>query len=131
MKRYETIDVINGSKIVDYELPVIEYSESLVDKSHFIPTQEAVKRLVNAPPLSADIIETMYDYANGHDTGMNIPIGRKPGADLAEISQDIVARQNDINEKLKEGAKNYKIAQEIDKALKENVVTNKTTTENI
>ena len=55
MKRYETIDVINGSKIVDYELPVTEYTESLVDKSHFIPTQEAVKRLVNAPPLSADL----------------------------------------------------------------------------
>lgn len=131
MKRYETIDVINGSKIVDYELPVIEYTESLVDKSHFIPTQEAVKRLVNAPPLSADIIETMYDYPNGHDTGMNIPIGRKPGADLAEISQDIVTKQNDINEKLKEGEKNYKIAQEIDNAINKNVVKNPTNSPHI
>ncbi|MEM1986735.1 MAG: hypothetical protein QXQ24_08365 [Nitrososphaeria archaeon] len=116
MKRYETIDWLNGSKLIDYELPVIEYDESITDKSHFIPMAESVKRL-SVGPMSADTIAMMYDYPDGKDNGMNVPIGRKKGVDIAEVSNEIRLSQNKIKQQLKEGKERADIAKSVDNAM--------------
>lgn len=116
MKRFETIDWLNGSKIIDYELPVIEFEESITDKSHFIPMAESVKRL-SVGPVSSDTIAVMYDFPDGKDTGMNVPIARKKGVDIAEVSNEIRMSQAKIKEQLKEGKKRADIAQSVDNAM--------------
>lgn len=116
MKRYETIDWINGSKLIDYELPVIEYDESITDKSHFIPMAESVKRL-SVGPMSADTVATIYDFPDGKDNGMRVPLSRKKGIDIAEVSNEIRISQNKIKEQLQEGKKRADIAESVDKAM--------------
>jgi hypothetical protein len=117
MKRYQTIDWINGSKIIDYNEPTTEYDDSLTDKTHFIPTQEAVKRLANQPPMSSDQINQSYDFPDGKDNGVTIPTGRKLGRDLAEISTEINNQNALIKDQLIEGKKKADLAMTIDNAI--------------
>ncbi|MEM1986748.1 MAG: hypothetical protein QXQ24_08430 [Nitrososphaeria archaeon] len=107
---------MNGSKLIDYELPVVEYDESLTDKSHFIPMAESVKRLA-VGPMSADIVATIYDFPDGKDTGMRVPLNRKKGVDIAEVSNEIRTSQNKIKEQLQEGKKRADIAKSVDNAM--------------
>ena len=47
MKRFDTISSLpDVMSIIDYDpMPDADYEPSLTDKSHFVPTSEAVKRL--------------------------------------------------------------------------------------
>ena len=44
MKRWLTVNPFDGSETFDYTLPKKEWDESIVDKSHFIPIAEALKK---------------------------------------------------------------------------------------
>lgn len=121
MKRYEKIDWLNGSRIIDYEIPKKEFEDSITDKSHFIPMSESVKRIKNMAPISGDTIKIMYDFPNGRDNGAPLPIGRKIGHDIAELSTAIRQDSEYAKKELIKGAKNKKIADEVDRAMTETV----------
>lgn len=89
MIRYKSVVPLAGSVFVDYKAPTIVYSESLTDKSHFVPMSEAVKRLAQQPALGRDVIASIYDFADGRDTGMAVPLSRNKGVDMAELSVSI------------------------------------------
>lgn len=73
--------------------------EYVVDDSHFVPMSEAIHQLgVNA---SASNNAGLYDFPDGKDTGIPLPISRKKGVTLAEISMAI----NESNVKISDAAK--------------------------
>lgn len=95
MKRFDTIRTNGTIKVIDYELPDVQYDISLTDKSKFIPTDEAIKRLTGQA-LSASEIEQNYDFVDGKDSGMKVPVGRMKGLDIAEVSTAVRAEQAEI-----------------------------------
>lgn len=101
MKRFDTVCVTGVMSVVDYDLPVVSYDETLTDKSHFIPTSEAIKRLSASGALSDAEVSQNYDFTDGHDTGMKVPVGRMRGLDIAEVSNAVKAEQQAVRDEVK------------------------------
>ena len=99
MKRYDTINLDKSMKIEEYEDPKVKYGPYIVDDSNFVPISEAIKQLANQG-LSDVEMKSYYDFVDGHDTGIKIPINRThDGKDIAEISQHIMEQVNNIADK--------------------------------
>lgn len=116
MKRWITINPIEGSQTYDYDIPKKEFPDYIVDKSHFIPTAEILRNLeINGSAMhNADL--QGYDFKDGKDTGMMIPPTRRGnGADLAEVEQ--FARDADISarNKVKEAIANKKLQDSVNR----------------
>lgn len=117
VKRLSTIDVLHGSSVCDYELPTNKRGSYIVDDSHFCPMSEAVKQLANSRPLTDEEIAQCYDFTNGFDNGMQIPVQRMAGiADITEMTEAITSQARDIAKKL-EVAKDKKSYQDKINAL--------------
>lgn len=102
MKRFAKIDVINGSSLVDYKIPEIEFTKSLVDKSGFVPIADAVHALTAGNRAHVDDTN-QYDFTDGVDTGVDVSF-RKKGLDLAEVYQDVVRGRKEMLEKAQQAA---------------------------
>ncbi|QCS37176.1 hypothetical protein [Tortoise microvirus 64] len=63
-----------------------KWEPSETDPSYFVPTAEAVKT-INTSPLSPSEIARFYDFKDGKDNGSPVPLSRKRGLDLADISE--------------------------------------------
>lgn len=116
MKRLNTISTFDKTNVTtqDYIIPTYsDFPPSVVDKSFFVPDAEAVKRLASAPKLSSDEVRSMYDFPNGDDDGSPMPLTRRPGADLAELSNSILEKQSDISARLSALEHNNKVQNEI------------------
>lgn len=85
-----------------YELPKTPETSFIVDDSSFVPLSEALKQLDNVAPLSSEQEAKFYDFADGSDNGMSIPINRSPRdySDIAEISTAIVDKVKEASENL-------------------------------
>lgn len=96
MKRFVTISVF-GSKTKDFDIPTWnKKTKRIVDDSHFIPMSEAVKQLSKTSPLSQGVIDVIYDFPDGKDTGMKPPVARlRP--DLAVLSQEVRAQNEQLS----------------------------------
>lgn len=84
MKRFATITPFGALKVVDYEQNyVTDFGESVTDDRYFTPRE--VQPLVAAPTPSP----ALYDFPDGKDNGVSLPISRRKGVDLAEVSSEI------------------------------------------
>ena len=98
MKRIKGFDRQIGES--EYELPVTPDTPYVIDDSSFVPMSEAVKQLGHVNSDGSDY-SGYYDFADGEDTGIEIPITRtKQGQDIAEISNHIMNKVNDISEEV-------------------------------
>lgn len=99
MKRYSTICQFSDNKLTDYDYSEKFYNPFIVDDSVFVPMAEALKQLSKTSEITEQQIRENYDFPNGHDTGMEIPITRKHGiADITEISSAIMEKTEKIVE---------------------------------
>lgn len=116
MKRYSSINSIYSDKsnLVDYKLDEsIEFGESLVDKSHFVPMAEAVASL-NQNSNAAHIDDLNYDFADGRDDGRNIPSSRNPhNREITQQYLDTKELAKSAGEAYKKGVKKAQISKEI------------------
>mgnify|MGYP000043899068 CR=1 FL=1 len=94
MKRFDTICNLGDQSLVDYEIPDVEFGESITDDSFFVPTAEALKTASGV--LSEDEVRRYYDFPDGKDTGIVVPLARKKGVDIAELSTDVRRQQDEI-----------------------------------
>lgn len=91
MKRYETINSIVGSKLVNYEIPDEPIGDYCVDDSHFVPISEAVKSITGS---AGDLTQEFnFDYKDGKDTGFKVPVDRTHRLD-ALVDTVTALRQN-------------------------------------
>ena len=111
MIRFNTIPTGLGCDgIIDYNNPVVEWEESLTDDSYFVPQSE--NRNISASPLTqADFI--YFDFHDGKDTGVAVPVSRIKGVDIAEISNSVVSQSGSITDKIAEAEELEKIAQKL------------------
>lgn len=70
-----------------------DFGESKADFAAFVPTAESVRSL----PVG-DIGLQHYDFPDGKDDGRPVPLGRKRGVDIAELSEEIVQQQANVKE---------------------------------
>lgn len=86
----------------EYKLPVTPDTEYIVDDSCFVPMSEAVKQLGLNPNFTGSDQKTMYDFPDGKDNGIEMPINRtKDGKDIAELSSVIYEQQEKIGNEIK------------------------------
>lgn len=94
MKRFNTICNLGDQSLIDYDIPDVEFGESITDDSFFVPTAEALKTASGV--LSEDEVRQYYDFPDGKDTGVAPPLARKKGVDIAELSTDVRHQQDEI-----------------------------------
>lgn len=104
VKRLSGVNTFTNNKIVEYELPKTPKTKYIVDDSSFIPMSEAVKQLSRVS-VSNEIENMCYDFKDGKDTGMKVPIQRMGMSDITEISQSIMEDIHDITDKIEKGKK--------------------------
>lgn len=85
--RLDTVSAVDGSRVIEYSIPEKKYGEYCVDRSHFQPISEAVKQLTAGQSAGGILPDVYYDFPNGRDTGMRVPVDRLHGiSDITEIS---------------------------------------------
>lgn len=87
-----------------------KFEESKADFTKFVPTSESVRSLP-----AGDIGLQHYDYPDGRDDGRPVPIGRRRGVDIAELSEEVRKQQGSIAEQWQE----YKVNEKLDSLHKE------------
>lgn len=108
VKRLTTVSLVDKSVSTDYVLPLYKNGDYVVDDSGFQPMSEAVKQLSKTAPLTSDQIAAAYDFPDGKDTGMKVPVERMPRtSDIVEIvsgmqqeAAEVSAKVDRINERL-------------------------------
>lgn len=102
IKRYNTSAWWEQQKIVEYDETAINKGSnsciSITDKSSFVPNAELMKKarqgIVNG--------QALYDFKDGKDTGIKVPVSRIKGLDISELSEAIIEQQNDVKDKITE-----------------------------
>lgn len=117
VKRLNTVTQVEKLSIVEYELPKTDCGKFIVDDSNFIPMSEAIKQLgVNG--AGADDGTLAYDFIDGNDNGMPVPISRRKDIrDIAEISSEIMADVDKAAKTIEEVKTVQKKQKDFEKAL--------------
>lgn len=93
-----------------HEIPVYDPGDRLVDDSAFVPTAESIRRLTSASYGNSAQSSWAYDFRDGKDTGIAVPITRYPGVDPTEVQayKDSLMQQvkDDVQEQLDNAANN-------------------------
>lgn len=117
MKRYSTVSLFAPVKIIDYQIPKVEYDPSVTDDSYFIPVSEAVKKMT--PFVGNASTDQYFDFPSGRDTGREVPLGRKPGMDIAEVSTAVREEASALEAKSEKAKKDLEQRLKFDQAVAE------------
>lgn len=106
-KTFKTINSSGDLEIIDAPKFTKDMSRSLTDKTNYVSDSEAIKRLTlqGSQPLTNPQLKAFYDFADGHDTGMKLPVTRFKGVDIAEVSTEIKKETENIKEALEKEQK--------------------------
>lgn len=94
MSKYITLNTVNMfSKLQRFEVDTKHNMTTInapycIDDSKFCPTAEALKN-INGTPLTDEQIANSYDFPDGKDNGMSLPIGRGRFSDITELSTEV------------------------------------------
>lgn len=100
MKRYETIAPF-GASIVDFvDRSNSVFGESVTDDSFYVPEKELIKRLKNGVAYG-QALAGEFDFRDGKDTGLAVPIDRYKGIDIAEVTEYARAKSEACADSLK------------------------------
>lgn len=130
--RYNTISALpNVMKLHDYSFNTSsKFADSLADRTNFVPLSEQIKSLDKSGrglSKAGDVGDSrFYDFPDGKDTGISVPVSRRKGADLAEISVSVRKDSKKISDAVSAAASLHK---DID-ALKK-VVDTKVSSESV
>lgn len=111
MQRFNKISLVEKTEKIDYQYKSPTFTESITDKSFFIPTSQQLQGLQRNTMTQEDLQH--YDFKDGKDTGKPVPITRKQGIDLAEISTAIHNEQETIKETINKAIKTEKLKQQL------------------
>lgn len=100
MGKYITLNTVNMfGKLQRFEVDTKHNMTTIkapycIDDSKFCPTAEALKN-INGTPLTDEQIANSYDFPNGKDNGMSLPIGRGRFNDITELASEV--QKNNAN----------------------------------
>lgn len=107
MQSYHNVTMFSCD-VVEVEQPKKDYGDYVVDDSSFVPMSEAVKR-VTAGALTPDQVKSMFDFSDGKDTGVKIPVDRSHrfSGDIAEVSELAHQAVADVSSSLAKAKDDY------------------------
>lgn len=97
MKRYSSLCAFDNEIVECSEKVNCNFDESVTDDSFYVPEKELIKRLRNGVTYG-QALQGAYDFADGKDTGVAVPIDRYPGIDRAEVSEFVRAKESEARE---------------------------------
>lgn len=101
--RLSAVSSVYGGKVIEYTPPVKKYGPYQVDRSHFHPMSEAVKQLTSYQVFGNDAIKPYFDFLDGKDTGLRVPVDRMHGvSDITEISTAVREQSASLRKQLSE-----------------------------
>lgn len=95
IKRFNTINVLLGSKLETVDIPDYDKGAYIVDRSKFTPVSELAKSVIGQSIGKTDL--SRYDFADGKDNGMSVPVARRR-PELAELSVDVRRQQEHVKQ---------------------------------
>lgn len=110
-KTFATSNSSGDIEIVDVPKITKDMSRSITDRSQYTPDSEAIKRLVATgnQALTSPQLLAYYDFSDGKDNGMRVPVTRIKGKDIAEISTAIKAELDEVGNKVKDEMEKKKL----------------------
>lgn len=110
-KTFATSNSTGDIEIVDVPKITKDMSRSITDRSQYTPDSEAIKRLVATgnQALTSPQLLAYYDFSDGKDNGMRVPVTRIKGKDIAEISTAIKAELDEVGNKVKDEMEKKKL----------------------
>lgn len=110
-KTFVTANSTGDIEIVDVPKITKDMSRSITDRSQYTPDSEAIKRLVatGSQALTSPQLLAYYDFSDGKDNGMRVPVTRIKGKDIAEISTAIKAELDEVGNKVKDEMEKKKL----------------------
>lgn len=115
MKRYAKIRNIYLESDNTYDETVYikkEFSDSLADKSHFVPISEALASLTPSDSMHIDESRN-FDFPDGVDDGRSIPLGRKPSErEITNMFTEATRGQASASQSISRAKKKISIAKE-------------------
>lgn len=110
-KTFATSNSTGDIEIVDVPKITKDMSRSITDRSQYTPDSEAIKRLVATgnQSLTSPQLLAYYDFSDGKDNGMRVPVTRIKGKDIAEISTAIKAELDEVGNKVKDEMEKKKL----------------------
>lgn len=101
LPRLKTVNVHSPLDVDCYSLPETVQGAYVVDDSNFVPMAEAVRQL-GANNVGSVDVKSCYDFVDGADNGMEIPLGRRKDCkDIAEISANIMKQVEETTEHIR------------------------------
>ena len=77
----------------------VAFGESVADKSYFHPDYAIVRSATGSQTLGVPSPD-FYAFPDGKDTGADMPLAYRRGVDLAELSQEIYAKDKVLSDAL-------------------------------
>lgn len=96
------------SEPIDVEIEDKEFDPSITDPTFFTPVGSMVRKLNSQDKVSQSIPDMYYDFADGKDNGMSIPVSRYKGVDVTEIAQEIKQVSRDVEKAIVKDSKRRK-----------------------
>lgn len=106
MKRLNTIYSFEGAGYHEFKEKKLYSHISapyVIDDSKFSPITQALKN-INGSTLTDEQLAQSYDFVDGKDNGMSLPIGRGRFADIVEVSTEL----KESNSRLSESFNDFK-----------------------
>lgn len=103
MKRYSSLCAFDNEIVECSEKVNCNFAESVTDDSFYVPESELVKRLRSGISYG-QALKGVYDFADGKDSGIAVPLDRYPGIDRAEVSEFLRSSEREFLENLKSSA---------------------------
>lgn len=75
--------------VVDVVSHSVEWSPSLTDASFYTPVGSLVRKLNSQDKIPMNHNPLYYDFPDYKDNGMQLPVSRRPDADISEISMAV------------------------------------------
>ena len=106
MKRkcYKTLSAFDNEICVCDEKTNQDFGESVADDSFYVPESELVKRLRQGVTYG-QALQGLYDFADGKDSGIAVPVDRYPGIDRAEVSEFVRRKEAEAKESFEKDVK--------------------------
>lgn len=89
---------------IDVEIPIKEFDQSITDPTFFTPVGSLIRKLNSQDRIAMSRDPNLYDFPDGKDNGMEVPLHRRKGVDLAELSEENNRLRQDVVESLSKDA---------------------------
>lgn len=88
--------------VIEYELEARKWDPSITDPTFYTPVGSMVRKLTSQDRVAIQNQRQLFDFMDGKDTGIELPVSRKKGVDIAELSTEIREQTKSAKKRINE-----------------------------